>query len=384
MASGRAPLWPVVGALLVVGLFPSTQAAGTQGGRSTAPAQAAATVAAETAPWPDARTLADRRREAERLRLFRGEEPLVLTLKADFRAVQRDRNPASTTTFPASIEFTGADGATSSMPLRIRTRGHSRRSAQTCTFAPLRLEFDKPLSKGTVFDGHGSLKLGTHCRAGSEDVILREYAIYRMFNLLTPRSFRARLAKATYVDTVRKQTVADAFGLVTEDEDDVAKRLEGRITTLEKVIFARVDQDALNLMMLFEYMIGNTDFSIYVQHNVRLVQTPAGARYPVPYDFDYSGLVDAGYSVPARGLPIASVRDRLYRGPCRTAEEWKPYFDRMRAAKADLLAVYDTVPGLSAGYRKDARAYLEGFYRVIDSPAMAKKALIDGCVKMGM
>ena len=152
----------------------------------------------------------------------------------------------------------------------------------------------------------------------------REYLIYRMFNLLTPRSFRARLVEAKYIDTVSKTTVAEDLAILIEDDDDVADRLEGRITTQENIIFARVDPDALNLMMLFQYMIGNTDFSILVQHNIRLVQTQEGRRYAVPYDFDYSGLVDAGYAVPGKNLPITSVRDRLYRGPCRTPAEWQP------------------------------------------------------------
>ena len=343
-----------------------------------------AAVAPDGRPWPDAAELADRKRESERLRLFRNDDPLEITLKADFRAVQRDRDPKSTVTFPATVEFTDRNGAPASMPLRLRTRGHSRRNPRTCTFAPLRLDFDKTQTKSTIFDGHGALKLGTHCRSGSEDVILRELAVYRMFNLLTPRSFRARLARVTYVDTSRNATIATEHGLFIEDADDVAKRLEGRETTLEQVIFARVDQDTLNLMMLFEYMIGNTDLSIYVQHNVRLIQTPSGARYPVPYDFDYSGIVNAGYAVPARGLPIASVRDRLYRGPCRTLEQWAPYFEKMRTAKPDLLAIYDTLPGLKPEYRRDAKAYLEEFFRTIDSPALAKRAFIDRCEKIGM
>ena len=346
--------------------------------------QAPGAVGLDDRPWPDAAELADRKRESERLRLFRSDDPLEITLRADFRAVQRDRDPKSTTTFPAVVEYTGRDGAPATMPLRIRTRGHSRRNPRTCTFAPLRLEFDKTLTKSTVFDGHGALKLGTHCRSGSEDVILREYAVYRMFNLLTPRSFRARLARVSYFDSNRNAPVAAQLGLFIEDADDVAKRLEGRETTLEQVIFARVDQDALNLMMLFEYMIGNTDVSIYVQHNVRLIQTPAGARYPVPYDFDYAGIVNAGYAVPAKDLGITSVRDRLYRGPCRTAAQWQPYFEKMNAAKADLLAVYDNLPGLRPDYVRSAKSYLEEFFRTINSPALAKRALIDACVKIGM
>lgn len=343
-----------------------------------------APAAATEKPWPDAETVADRKREAERRRLFRSEEPLAVTLKADFRAVQRDRNPDSVVTFPATISFPGADGAPVSMPLRIRTRGHSRRNSSVCSFAPLRLEFEKPLVKDTVFDGHGPLKLGTHCRGGQQEIVIREHAIYRMFNVLTPRSFRTRLARMTYVDAATGKLVAEESGLLIEDDDDVAKRLEGRIVDLPQAVFPRVDQDTLTLMMLFEYMIGNTDFSIMVQHNVRLVQTQDLRRYPVPYDFDYSGLADAAYSVPARGLPITSVRDRLYRGPCRTPAEWQPFLDKMKAARPQLTGILDTTDGLSPSFRRSAKSYIDEFFRNIDHPALVKRHLIDTCIKIGM
>jgi len=350
--------------------------------------QQAAKPAAKPAAGPktalSAAEIADRKREAERRRLFRSEEPVPITLTADFKAVMRDRNPKSTATFPATIAFAANDGSPASMPLKIRTRGHSRRNPATCSFAPLRLEFDKTLTKGTLFDGHGALKLGTHCRRGTEEVILREYAIYRMYNLLTPKSFRARVAKVTYMDSVTKKVVAEEDGLFIEDDDDVAKRMEGRVITLDQAVFARMDQETLTLMTLFEYMIGNTDFSVIAQHNVVLVQTPDIRRFTVPYDWDYSGIVESGYAAVGRGLPITSVYDRLYRGPCRTVAEWQPYVDKMKAAKAEIVGVLDAVTGLSQGYRRSAKGYLEQFFKTLDSPYNFKKELIDPCVKVGI
>ena len=244
------------------------------------------------------------------------------------------------------------------------------------------MEFEKARSKGTVFEGHGALKLGTHCRKGTEEVILREYAMYRMYNLLTPKSFRARIAQVKYMDSVTGKLVAEEDGLFIEDDDDVAKRMEGRIVSLENAWFARVDPDALTLMTLFEFMIGNTDFSVAVQHNVVLVQTPDIRRFTVPYDFDYSGLAESGYAAVGRGLPITSVYDRLYRGPCRTVAEWQPYLDKMKTAKPELLGVLDAVTGLSPSYRRSAKNYLDGLDQTIDSPNL-KKNLIDPARRLG-
>ena len=169
--------------------------------------------------------------------------------------------------------------------------------------------------------------------------------------------------------------------MLIEDDDDVAKRLEGRSIDLQKVTFNRVDLETVVLMSVFEYMIGNTDMSMFLQHNIRLVQTQAGQRYTVPYDFDYSGLVDAPYAIPAKNFGLGSVRDRLYRGPCRTAVELEPVFARFRTLKPEIMAVYDTLPGLSDSSRKESKAYLEQFYRTIDRPGDVKRAFIDDCDK---
>src|SRR5437899_2320090 len=148
-------------------------------------------------------------------------------------------------------------------------------------FVPLRVEFPMQEVEGTVFEGGGSLKLGTHCEGHQEyeQYTLREYLAYRIFNLLTPRSFRARLAKATHVDSISGKTVATRYAMFIESEGDVARRTEGRVVQLPRTLFRNLDPETLTLMMLFEYMIGNTDFSIFALHNVRLVQDQAGVLY---------------------------------------------------------------------------------------------------------
>jgi hypothetical protein len=338
--------------------------------------------------WPSAAKMEERRLEAEALPLFSGTEPVEITLTADFKAVQGDRNPESTKTFPATIQVAGADGAMVTRPLGIRTRGHSRRSFNVCDFAPLRLELPKGEFKGTVFQGlDGGLKLGAHCREGVksfEQYVLREYAAYRIYNLITPQSFRARLAKVTYVDSVRQKPISTRFAMFIEDDDDVAKRMGGRIIE-EKEHLARLSRDAFTRMALFQYLIGNVDVSIITFHNVVAVQTPTGAVYPVPYDFDYSGLVNATYAIPAPGLGITTVRDRVFRGPCRAVEELTDFFATFRAIRADIVAMYDALPGFfDAGAKKSAISYLDGFYRTLDKPGDVKKVFLDTCLRRGL
>jgi hypothetical protein len=187
------------------------------------------------------------------------------------------------------------------------------------------------------------------------------------------------LAKTTYVDAATGTTLTSRYSMFLEDDNDVARRAEGRIVDLPNVLFKDLDAEAITLVSLFEYMIANTDYSIIKLHNIRLIQSPDRVLRPVPYDFDYSGLVDTRYSSPDKKLGIESVRERLYRGPCRTSAELEPVLATMRARKADILAVYDTFADLDAGYRRQAKKYLDDFFSVIERPDRVKRELVDDC-----
>jgi len=347
-------------------------------------------------PWPDAETLRARRLDAEARRLFADTGVFPFTLTADFKTVNKDRNPESKTDYPAVMSIEGEGGRPTILHVNLRPRGHFRLRATSCSFVPLRVEFDKDEIKGTIFDHQKTLKLTTHCRNDSEyeQYTLREYLVYRVLNLLTPRSFRARLARATYVQATggRGAPVTDGgkvlvtrWAMFLEDDEDVARRAEGRIMDVPRALFKDVDQNTLSLVMVFQYMIGNTDFSIYALHNIRLIRTQDKSVYPVPYDFDMSGLVDARYALADRTLGITSVRDRLYRGPCRSLAEIGPVLEQFKARKDEVLALYDSQPELDPSYRRDAKSYLDQFYRTLDRPADVRRTFIEGqCSKKSL
>ena len=338
-------------------------------------------------PWPDAETLKASRLDAESRRLFAASEPLAFTLAADFKAINKDRNPESTNMYPGVLTVDG--GAV--LHVQLRPRGHLRRNPRTCSFVPIRVEFDKDEVKGTVFEHQKALKLVTHCQGDKEyeQYPLREYLVYRALNVLTPRSFRARLAHPTYIQTDRDaakagggaaagKTMLTRWGVFIEDDNDVARRAEARVMDVPRVVFKELDPDQTSLMMVFEYMIANTDYSIFALHNVKLLRTQDKHTYPVPYDFDLAGLVHTAYAAPNQGLGIMSVRDRLYRGPCRTEAEIQPILDLFKTHKADILGLYDSLSELDADYRRDAKDFLESFYSKISKPNDVRKTFVDG------
>jgi hypothetical protein len=331
--------------------------------------------------WPEPAVLEARRTEAEQRPLFQQPDPIAFTLAADFKTINKDRNPDSANRYPALLTLADPRGREQTLHIRVGPRGHLRRMTRTCDFVPLRLELAGNDLAGTVLDGQTNLKLGTHCRDDKDfdQYVLREYVSYRLFNLVTPQSFRARLARVTYVDAKSGKSMTTRYAILIEHENDVARRLGGRIVELMRLAFKDVDATALNNMMLFNYMIGNTDFSLYALHNVRVVQDPARTLVTVPYDFDLTGFVNPPYATTDHRLGIRTVSDRLYRGPCLPVEVLDKSAEAFRSKRAEMTAVIDSMKEIDSAARSQAKDYLAGFFRAIAPPNGVKRSLVDGC-----
>ncbi|HMF95330.1 MAG TPA: hypothetical protein VKE96_13580 [Vicinamibacterales bacterium] len=369
-----------LGATLVV-CFIVSAAAGPLAQKAAAPPPKKNPLLKLTEPWPPDDVLQAARVAADSRRLFRDTDPLTFTLTADFSAVNKERTPENKKLFPAAITVVDAKGP-QDLAVKIGSRGHFRLMARNCDFVPIRVEFPRDgETGGTIFEAQTSLKLGTHCRSDREydNYTLREYLTYRLFNLVTPLSFRARLARATYVDVKTKKSIANRYAILIEHENEVARRFGGRVVELQRIVFDDLDPATLNRMMLFEYMIGNTDFSIWALHNVRLVQDPNRKLYPVPYDFDLSGFVHAPYATPDPRIGIRSVLDRLYRGPCRTIDQFDEAAQAFRAKREDMFTLLDSMKDLEPSARSEARNYLEASFRAIERPDSIRRQLVSGC-----
>lgn len=343
------------------------------------PAVSPAALAKLAEPWPSPEEMEARRLAAERRPLFAGTDAFPFTLSADFKTINKDRRVEGKVPYPGLLTVTSAAGPRT-IHVKLQTRGHFRLRATSCSFVPLRVEFARDEAAGTIFEGQKALKLITHCQSDREyeQYTMREYLTYRALNLLTPKSFRARLAQVSYVQSSDNKPVTSRLGMFLEDDDDVARRMEGRIMEIPRALFKDVDQDLLTLASTFEYMIGNTDFSIYALHNFRLVRTPDRKTYAVPYDFDMSGLVNASYAIPDRAFGIKSVRDRVYRGPCRPLNEVEPIIAQFRVQKNNILALFESFPDLTREMRRDARDYLQEFFRDLDRPSEVKNIFVSG------
>ena len=182
------------------------------------PAVNTAALAKLAEPWPSPEEMEARRLAAERRPLFADVDPVEFTLTADFKKINKDRRVEGKIPYPATLTIPG-DGGPKTIQVTLKTRGHFRLRATSCEFVPLRVEFPKDDVKGTIFDGQKALKLITHCQSEREyeQYVMREYLAYRAFNLLTPKSFRARLARPAYTQsTDNKPVIAEMVALRAE------------------------------------------------------------------------------------------------------------------------------------------------------------------------
>ena len=309
--------------------------------------------------------------------LFQEHTPLTLRLEGDFKGLFKDRGEKRTA-HPARLRYATATDS-GKIDVKLRTRGIFR--LKTCAFPPIRIDLPTHKVDGTAFAGQDKLKLATHCMSARsyEHQLLREYAVYRVFNALTDSSFRVRLAHVTYIDSARTDTVI-RYGFLIEPEGELARRLGGQVYEGNSVHDLLTDPVYMTLAAMFEYFIGNTDWSVWGRHNIVLVKkTEPPVMLAIPYDFDFSGAVNAPYASPPPQLPIHSVRERYYRGYCQPDSILTAVLARFRAAKDSIYAAVRAVPDLPEGDMKGLLGYFKDFYAAIDDRGLVQREFVRGC-----
>lgn len=301
--------------------------------------------------------------------LFASDAPLALTIRGPIGglAANRDRGGRD-----ATLSVTGGE----TQAITLSPRGITRRAKDICTFPPLRVEFTRPPAAGSVFAGQRRLKLVTHCRPGEafQQYPLLEYAAYRLYNRLTPLSFRVRLATIDYVSE-DGSPYTRRVGFFVEDIDDVAARNgRERARTGDRIPYSTLSARDAARFAVFSYAIANLDWAMTAGpagegccHNSRLLQGDAGI-VPVPYDFDFAGFVDAPYATPPANIAVANVRVRRYRGYCRHNAEARAAAAELVGRRAELLATLAATPGLDPRARDKAGRFLSASLDALASP----------------
>lgn len=318
--------------------------------------------------------------------LFQSQDTLEIEVEGPFTFLARERPDEEEA--PGKLRYVNADGKSIEFDVQIRARGNWRRNPEICRFPPLRINFKKSQTDDTVFDKQDKIKLVTHCNNNKryEQAVISEYLAYRIFNTLTDYSFRVRLVNMTYVYTDRNETT-NSYAVFIEHKDRLGKRIDGDPVETERVAVNSIFPENLNLASVFQYFIGNTDFSPIATapdedccHNQALFTSEAGPYRTIPFDFDQTGLVDAKHAAPNPRFGIRTVKVRLYRGRCVNNELLPVTLQRFRDKRPEIEALIENQPELTSTTRRNLLKYVESFYEAIDDPRQVQRRLVDACL----
>ena len=312
---------------------------------------------------------------------FQSDEPFHISLEFNMKEFIREKYKGEF--HEAVIRFTPDNGEPVESKIRIRARGEFRR--EHCIFPPVKLNFRKSGITEEYMNDIKSLKLVTHCKNTEEyqQYILKEFLVYRMFNILTENSYRVRLFEVEYIDSENKMKSVSKYGFIIESKKHLAGRINAILIDREGIATWLTEPYQTNLVTLFQFMIGNTDWAIAKLHNIRLFKPEEFSvisPLAIPYDFDYCGMVNAYYAIPDERLGIKSVRERVYRGYCLDSEEEYLEYNRiMLAHKKELYALVENFKQLNSKHRKEMLKYLDDFFVIIEDLRQTRRLIISRC-----
>lgn len=292
------------------------------------------------------------------------EEVLRLQLEVDLSQLQSDKR--GEVYMPAQLSFKDNNRQDRSYAVEVKVRGRFR--LMTCDFPPLKIKFSKKDLASQGLKGYNDFKLVTHCMnnlEGTDENLLKEYLSYQLYNEVSGYSFRAKLVKITYKDSKSNDKMTH-YGILLEDEEEMAERLGGQLCE-DCFGAAASDFDQYNNMThaLFQYMIGNTDWSLSMARNVKLVKMNSGF-VTVPFDFDFSGLVNAPYAKPNVDYGLRSLRERYFMGEVNDPQALQNAVALFKAKKKNLMRIIDRANGLSWETKQDLTMYVLSFYEALE------------------
>lgn len=303
---------------------------------------------------------------------FESEEVINIQISLDLDTLMA--NKMKVVYQPAMVTIDGASGLIS-QDIKVRVRGRSRRTY--CDFPPLKLKFGKENLKAIGLNkNHNSIKLVTHCsdEASAQKNVLEEYLAYKLYNVLTPASYKVQLVKVTYVHSKTGESFK-RFGIVLEDTDEMAERVGGEEGETMGLPKEQYNTEAFNLLAVYQFMIGNEDWRPQFLRNIKQVQMPSGKVIPVGYDFDAAGLVNAAYAKPDRDLRLQTVLQRQFMGAFSKKGERQETIELVKSKKEELFQTIEQLPHMDVVSKKVASRYLGAFFNIIEKKSKLIKAM---------
>ncbi len=308
---------------------------------------------------------------------FFAEEGIIdMTLTTDLAQMQKEKGEDMFQQATVSLRF--PDSMVIEEPVTVAPRGHFRR--EYCNIPPIMVDFSNAGSPRLSPLGKLKLVIGCGTNGNDEQLLLKEFLVYKIYNLIENKSFRVRLMKVNYKDSRNKVKPFSQYAFLIEDDKDLAIRNNCIKKPKAQYATESTDRELMTKVAVFEYMISNGDWSVPNNHNIRLIydkDIEAAFPYSVPYDFDHSGFVNASYATPNELLGTETVKERAYRGFPRKMEELQATFDIFRNKKENIISLINNFSLLQARTKKELVSYLEEFYDTINDKRQVQNIFID-------
>lgn len=312
--------------------------------------------------------------------LFTDYTPLPIHLSLSIKEVRKKTNDS--TYLDSRFHYYDSSGEMQTLKTKFRKRGNFR--LRTCYYPPLKLKINKREVANTPFSKNRKFKLVSACFRddNANDLVIKELIAYKLYEKVSPYYFKTRLLDIDFEELRTKKAKRKQLkGFLIEDIDDVAERLGAEVHK-RKVHPLEQDARVSIINSFFQCMIGNTDYSTGYQHNEKLVFKD-GESYPIPYDFDMSGLVNAPYAtvskIQGKQLPIEKVTQRLYRGFVRDRNQIFRVRELFLEQQEELLAVFDTFQPYfeHPSEFKKSKDYVSGFFKILEDGDRFENMILD-------
>ncbi len=310
-----------------------------------------------------------------RLPLFKNEKLLEIELKTNFSNLLNDVGE-NRKYHKCLFRLLGNDN---NLDVEVMTRGNFRRRKQNCDFPPLRFKIPTEKVTGTEFEGQSKLKYVSHCQSradGFEQNTIKEYLIYKMYNLIDDHSFRVRLSRVLFIDTLTNDSLKK-FGFFLEDKNDVATRNGKVIQYYKNLKQYNILRKNIVMLSLFQLMIGNSDWDVGRLHNINILSVDEqGIPVAVPFDFDWSGIINQAYFTLDPQIPPDAKYKRKYKGYRWSDEELETAFSGFNELKESFLKLISQCEYLNEENRIGLTEYILDFYELISSKKDVKDVIL--------
>ena len=311
--------------------------------------------------------------------LFESDEPLKITLTGPFDKVFKERDKEKR--YPARLQWDN-----SALPVNLQVRGNNRLKTETCKYPPLKIHLNKEDTKGTLFHKQTELKMVVACKMNYFDYVRMEYLVYKIYAMLSDGHFKVRWLDITYIEEDKQR---QAPGFFIEQKKRMGKRLGLTQVHESRIPISSLDHRYAATVDLFQFMIGNTDYS-NVQargdedccHNIKLmadVEDVSAKFIPIPYDFDNSGIINARYAIPPAFLHIKKVTQRKYRGLCAASDQLASSIPSFQQVENDITKLIETDSILGDRMKKRVLKYVVSFYDILNNPKKQNRFITNAC-----